>query len=540
MKARLLYADRDLDWDAPPVPEAADLTRDLALDTLFDAMADGDDFLRDTARQVVLTSLTEPDAIVYRQRILGDFLRRPGLLTEMYRLVVETIDAEHRIWPTFLRSPTSIMHRAVQAMELYAGRLRELRRIADRYADDVRSPGLVRFLGMLRAELDDACFDVMDEHLRRLRFRNGVMVGARLGQGCKGTGYVLRRPGPRPSWRERLAGQGPPSYTYRLPDRDEAGARALAELRDRGVALAADALARSADHILGFLRMLDRELGFYLACLNLHRKLTAKGEPLCVPTPLPTGRPTLVCHGLYDTCLSLRREERVVGNDVDAEDTALLVVTGANEGGKTTFLRSVGLAQLMTQAGMFVSADSFTAGVRTRLFTHFRREEDEEMESGKLDEELARMSAIADEVTPGALVLFNESFAATNEREGSELGRQITGALLDCGVKVVLVTHLYGLAHGLYAGPPEGKAVFLRAERRADGTRTHRLVPGEPLPTSFGADLYRNVFGEPARTAAGPAPDPPAESPRDAPAPAASDLCPSPDVESSGVRDVTK
>ncbi|MGW4824839.1 hypothetical protein ACWEP4_39480 [Streptomyces sp. NPDC004227] len=50
-------------------------------------------------------------------------------------------------------------------------------------------------------------------------------------------------------------------------------------------------------------------------------------------------------------------------------------------------LRSAGLAQLMMQAGMFVPADSFAADVRTRLFTHFRREEDAEMESGKLDEE---------------------------------------------------------------------------------------------------------------------------------------------------------
>lgn len=76
----------------------------------------------------------------------------------------------------------------------------------------------------------------------------------------------------------------------------------------------------------------------------------------------------------------------------------------------------------MVQAGLFVSADSFTADVRTRLFTHYRREEDTEMESGKLDEELARMNDIASLVTPGAMVLFNESFAATNEREGSEIG----------------------------------------------------------------------------------------------------------------------
>jgi DNA mismatch repair ATPase MutS len=56
------------------------------------------------------------------------------------------------------------------------------------------------------------------------------------------------------------------------------------------------------------------------------------------------------------------------------------------------------------------------------LFTHYKREEDTAMESGKFDEELSRMSTIVDELTPDAMVLFNESFAATNEREGSEIG----------------------------------------------------------------------------------------------------------------------
>ncbi|MEU6284407.1 hypothetical protein [Streptomyces sp. NPDC047028] len=499
MKAYLLYEDRDFDWNAELNPEAADLVRDLGLDILFDAMADADAFLRDTARHVTLAPLAGPDAIVYRQQVLHDWLRHPDVLLDIYRLVIQAIAEERRIWPSFLRSPDSVMRRAVQAMELFTGQLRKLRQIGDEHAGDMQSPGLARFFTMLQSELDDAYFATVADHLRRLQFKNGVLVSAELGHGCKGMKYVLCRPGPKPGWRERLTGGSPPAHTYRVPDRDEAGSHALFELRDRGLNLAADALARSADHILSFFTTLARELGFYVACLKLHQKLAAKGEPRCFPTPLPVGRSSLACRGLYDTCLSLRREQRVIGNDVDADGVPLVVITGANEGGKSTFLRSLGLAQLMMQAGLFVSADTFAADVRTRLFTHHRREEDAEMESGKLDEELARMSDIANRVTPGAVVLFNESFAATNEREGSEIGRQITRALLESGVKVILVTHLYDLAHSLHERPPEQGAVFLRAQRQADGKRTFRLEVGEPLPTSFGEDLYQNVFGEPAR-----------------------------------------
>jgi DNA mismatch repair ATPase MutS len=132
--------------------------------------------------------------------------------------------------------------------------------------------------------------------------------------------------------------------------------------------------------------------------------------------------------------------------------------------------------------------------VRGGVFTHYRREEDVTMESGKLDEELSRMSDIVDKITPNAMVLFNESFAATNEREGSEIARQITNALIESGIKAVFVTHLYEFAHGLYEKKMQN-AMFLRAERRADGTRTFRLTEGEPLQTSYGKDVYESVFG---------------------------------------------
>jgi len=115
------------------------------------------------------------------------------------------------------------------------------------------------------------------------------------------------------------------------------------------------------------------------------------------------------------------------------------------------------------------------------------------MESGKLDEELKRMSAIVDRLAPGAMILFNESFAATNEREGSEIASQITTALLERGIKICFVTHLYAFARGLHA-EGKGDAIFLRAERRPDGARTFRIIEGEPLQTSYGKDLYEAVF----------------------------------------------
>ncbi|WP_063786156.1 MutS-related protein [Streptomyces noursei] len=499
MKAHLLYPDRDFAWEAQLPADEADLRRDLDLDTLLDAMADGDPFVRDTACRVLLHPLTDTQAIVYRQQVLDDLLTHPEVLLDLYRLTGETLGGERGIWPDFLHNPSTTLFRAVRVMELVTQALHTLRNICDYHKADLCSPGLATLCHMIHTELDDSYFETTEEHLRRLKFKDGTLISAELGPGCKGTHYLLRRPPPRRTLRERWITGRTPTYTYRLPDRDENGARALAELRDRGLNLAADALARSGDHILGFFAMLRRELAFYVGCHHLHQHLTTKGEPLCVPRLLPPGRPALGCQGLYDACLSLRRTERLVGNDIRADDTQLVVITGANEGGKSTFLRSVGVAQLMAQCGMFTPATAFSTDLRDQVFTHFRREEDATMESGKLDEELARMSRLADQMTPDSMMLFNESFAATNEREGSELARQIINALLRAGIKIFLVTHQYDLAHSLHHQHGT-KALFLRAERRPDGQRTFQLTPGAALPTSFGEDLYQLIFDTPLRT----------------------------------------
>jgi DNA mismatch repair ATPase MutS len=318
-------------------------------------------------------------------------------------------------------------------------------------------------------------------------------MSAELGQGNKGTNYILRRPREQ-RWFERIVPLGRSGYSFYIAERDEAGSQALAKLREQGLNLVANALAQSVDHIRSFFSMVRAELAFYLGCINLRTRLVEKGEPICFPVPLAADRHCMTAEGLYDVCLALRLKKRTVGNTVHADGMSLVMITGANQGGKSTFLRSMGLAHLMMQSGMFVAASSFSANVCSGIFTHFKREEDPSMKSGKLDEELSRMSEIAEGIMPNCLLLCNESFASTNEREGSEIARQVIRAMVESGVKVLFVTHLYDLAHGFYE-QRAGTTLFLRAERQSDGQRSFRLAEGEPLPTSYGEDSYRRIFG---------------------------------------------
>ena len=495
MRVFLTYRDRDLDLDAGPPANADELVQDLGLEILFGAMAAGDRYLFDVARSAVLSGLDEVDAIRYRQAVLADCVEHPDAVRELYAIAVEAIERERRSWMFAARNADSLLYRSVELMSIFVGLLRRLRLVADAHGTAFRSEGFTRLFGEIVRELDDPYLQSVELHLRRLRLTDGVRMSAQLGPANVGTSYVLRRRAGKRSLRERVGLPEPGSYVWELPDRDDAGAEALAEIRGHGIALAAASLARSTEHILSYFAHLRSELGFYVGCLNLHDALKRREAPTCQPDPAPAGEPTLVARGLYDPCLRLSMDRPTIGSDVDASGKALVVITGANRGGKSTFLRSLGLAQLMMQCGLFVAATSFRADLRRGVFTHFKREEDASLRAGKLDEELARMSTIVDHVLPGSLILLNESFASTNEREGSEIGRQIVGALLDEGVAVAYVTHMFDLARSFQVERRE-RALFLRAERLPDGERTFRLIEGDPLPTSHGEDIFRRVFGD--------------------------------------------
>jgi len=492
-----MHRDRSFDLRSAPQPGEAALVQDLELDVLFDAMSNGDKFVREAAMRAVLSSLKSVDEILYRHDVLRDCMKNPEAVRALYKNSVEALESEGRVWTWFdAGSPNIILTKSVEVLILLLVKLKELRDLVDAHSAKFDSDGFRALFALLEKELTNDYLLTIRAHLAELRYDNGVLIGAELGDGNKGVNYSLRKPQqrPKPSVMSRVLDRGAPDqYTFTLDIRDEPVAKMLSELREMGVNTAANSLAQSADHVLGFYGALRAELAFYLGCLNLRDRLNQEGEPTCFPVPAAIGESRLSFQGLYDACLVLKSRQKAVDNDLAADGKDLIVVTGANRGGKSTFLRSVGLAQLLMQCGALVPAKSFASDVRTGMFVHFRREEDPTMRRGKLDEELSRMSDIVDNLSRNGMVMLNESFAATNQREGSEIAGQIVSAMLESKVKVFFVTHQYDFAKKFYEKRMPN-AVFLRAERMSSGERTFKIVPGEPLQTSYGEDLYDKIF----------------------------------------------
>jgi hypothetical protein len=503
VKVPLLFADRDFDPSLPAPWNSEALIADLGLQALFDAMSDGDSFRGEVVKAVLLHGAgTDAETIRWRQQVLRDCLANRDVVRGLYALATRAAEEErkHYLGSVLASHPGTLLHRSASLLEALLSMLKELAGQGRAHADRFRADGWRMLFAAVERELDDAYFTTLEELLAEVRFRRGLCFSARLGMGNKSRDFVLRRPPGSRRWLGRLLHPEGKVLQFALHPRDEAGARALGELRDRAISGAAAALNRSATHVQTFFNSLRTELAFYTGALALHEKLERKGEPLVFPELAGAEEGRLSFRGLYDVALSLGQSGRLVGNEACADGKDLLVITGANGGGKSTFLRALGLAQMMLQCGLFVPAETFTASLRDQVCSHFRREEDSARQSGKFEEELRRMSAIVDHATPHTLLLCNESFAATSEREGSLVAQRVCEALCAHGMRVVFVTHLATLAQHWWRNRQQG-TLFLRADRTADGGRTFRLFEGEPLATSFGADLYREVFPATSPTA---------------------------------------
>ncbi|WP_322014147.1 MutS-related protein [Paraburkholderia sp. J12] len=494
MRVLLLHPHRDFDPGSAQSETLESFSTDLGLDILMDAACGRDRFLYDTL-SAALSVAWDNDrlTIAHRQDVLRDCVKNGAFIRALYRLACEPFD-RNRSWEFGLygRETSSMVSSSVRTLRSSLALLKRIRNDCRLHAEHFSSVGFTNLFDVIERNLDDDYLRTATHDLDRLRFGAGVLLSAGLGNAGKAQDIRLRIPTSRDlNVLLRLVTPGSRTFTFRLDPRDLSGARAFGELQDRGLGLISRALWNSAHHVLGFLKALRTELAFCVAGLNLDERLAAIGESVSWPV-VRTGEPGFQCKGLKDVCLSLTTAGETTGNEASAVGKPLVIVTGVNRGGKSTFLRSVGLAELMLHAGLFVTAEHFSSSLHTGLFTHFKREEDRSMESGKFDEELRRLGAMADHIRRGALVLFNESFAATNEQEGAEIARQVTRALLDEGVTVIFVSHMYDFARGFIG---RDDVLFLRADRKEEGHDAFRLVEGLPQSTSFGLDIYEQVFG---------------------------------------------
>ncbi len=537
MKTYLLYPDRE--WiNAKPYFDEKSILQDLGLRILYmmsarEVIMEGENvkeigkpdmFIEETMRKLMMVPLETEEEILYRQEVLRDCLENPQFIIRLYDLcclILKGWDdlgrkAKEKVGN---RDPFSVLVTDIHLLQLFVKGLGLMKELFHEYEDKLQSKG---FAG-LKARLEELFSDKMQKDLLQMLedisfyaermevdkdsglkmvIKSHLVMECTLGDGLKFNGFRLEEVG---SQEKRVRGANNPVRIMqeflqsKTPDsvvvQKETIMQEYADQLEFGV------VRHIMNHCLAFMDrfkpffdQLHLQTAFYRGAVNLvdHMKRFELGY--CYPKVSAQG--TLRFKELKEVVMAMEQRVEAVGNTCDMEDMMLLIVTGANQGGKSTFLRSIGIAQVLMQCGLMVTAESFESGIFPSLFTHFTRREDSAMNSGRLDEELGRMNQIVENLGERSLVLLNESFATTTEKEGSVIAYDIIKALNEAGVKVLTVTHLLSFAQKMYDEKKAGEGVeFFSAQRLENGKRTFKMIQHAPELTSFGLDLYEKIVG---------------------------------------------
>lgn len=267
------------------------------------------------------------------------------------------------------------------------------------------------------------------------------------------------------------------------------------EVYQSGVEFANQVILKLLERCIPFMQHWEEQLNtmmrqamFLAGCARLYERGRESGMHFCMPD-----KKEETADRVYELSLALQTLEFPIPNTVALSKYRSILVTGANQGGKSTFLRSLGIAQIMCQTGMFVSAQSYPLHAYQDIFTHFTRREDVTMNMGKFEEELKRMEQILRGAKKNTLILLNESFATTTEVTAFQIAMDITHACLEECVTTWLVTHITKYAKELYREGHDD-VLFLSAGRQTDGEVRFKMYEKEPGDTSYGLELYEQMI----------------------------------------------
>ena len=223
------------------------------------------------------------------------------------------------------------------------------------------------------------------------------------------------------------------------------------------------------------LRRFEREIIFYLSFCTLQQDMESAGYIFSTPSSLPEKR--MEAKGLYDLALALNcmsSGEEIVSNDFDYEEgERFFVLTGPNQGGKTTFARSLGQLVYLSLMGLDVPAESANVPFFPALQTHFSVEESVETGRGKLKEELVRLAPMMADHQKGTFVIINELFTTAASYDAEIMGRNVLKHFIELGCMGIYVTHLRELTKAC-----DG-VVSLRALLGDDNIPSFKIARGE-------------------------------------------------------------
>ena len=220
----------------------------------------------------------------------------------------------------------------------------------------------------------------------------------------------------------------------------------------------------------------SREIQFYLSWLDYVRPIRGAGLPFHYPKLCDTTESLYNLDG-FDLALAATLRWKTITNDfmLNAPER-IIVVTGPNQGGKTTFARAFGQAHYLAALGLCVPGSESALYLFDHILTHFGREEDLSTLNGKLQDDLVRLHELLKKATSRSVIIVNEIFSSTTLSDALSLGGHMMDAFVALGAPAMIVTFLDELAsHG-----PETVSMMSMVKEEDPAERTYQVVRKPP------------------------------------------------------------
>jgi DNA mismatch repair protein MutS len=446
------------DARATDVIEAAsepEIFGDLNLDQIIDSITRGrDDY---NLKPFFYVPLTDIASVSYRHDILHD-LERDEVVT-----CINAFAAQMRAMRVQLAAATKLYFRwqkrryFLDGAQIYCAAIDALAR--DLEAAVPHSSGLHAFLDYLKAYANGHEFQVTKQEEARIR---DALAQVRYSILIKGNAVTVRKYAGEIDYSEDVQKtfekfkQGKvKSHSTDMrdsPDMDHVEANVLdfvARLHPEVFGPLEDFCSAHASFLDPVIERFDREVQFYVAYLEHIARLKSTGLSFCYPQMLDTSKEIRSIEG-FDLALAekLRREEaRIVCNDFYLEGSErIIVVTGPNQGGKTTFSRTFGQLHYLAAVGWPVPGRQAGLFLFDQIFTHFERQEDMKNLRGKLHDDLFRIHRILGRATTRSIIIMNEIFSSTSLKDALYLSQKVMGRIMDLDALCVYVTFIEELS----------------------------------------------------------------------------------------------
>ena len=288
------------------------------------------------------------------------------------------------------------------------------------------------------------------------------------------------------------------------PDLDTALFKALGKYTDEFAQRIADALKSRRRLFFNDIGLIEHQLGIYESAARMINYVRSRGLEMCRPKLLPKESRSAKITGMFDLVFfrqaanaapESRGEKLVVTNDIELSGNGhFMLVTGVNNGGKTTFARAYGICRLLAQCGMYIPAKSAELSLCDHIFTHFPKEETIGINTSRFTEEIKQLAVICRTATHYSTVVMNESLQSTTPEECLEIARAHIEMLAAAGVSGMYVTHLISLYSDAQKintkGYPTKIGSLVAEADETTGCRTYKLRERPPLQQSAASQIF--------------------------------------------------